>query len=645
MDVQKTKDQLAEYLFHQGTNYRSYAYLGAHRLRGGGYVFRVWAPNADAVFLTGDFNGWGDDTPMEKQPGGVWTASLPEARFGEGGKYKFLIERSGVRRYKADPYAFCSETGDKTASVCCTLDGYEWRDGAYMESRRNRAEDDAMPPLPVNIYEVHLGSWKRRPDGSYLTYRELADELSAYAADMGYTHVELMPVAEHPFDGSWGYQVCGYYAPTSRFGTPQDFMYFVDTMHARGLGVILDWVPAHFPKDAHGLYEFDGGPLYEYQGADRQEHREWGTRAFDVGRTEVQSFLVSNALFWFDQYHIDGLRIDAVASMLYLDYGRRPGEWNPNPDGSNINRESVAFFQKLNGAVRAHYPDVLMIAEESTAYPQVTSRAGLGFSMKWNMGWMNDTLAYVAADPIYRRGLHDKMTFSLMYAFSENYVLPISHDEVVHGKKSLLDKMSGGYEQKFATMRAYLCYMMAHPGKKLLFMGCEFGQFREWDYASSLEWFMLDYEMHAKLRSFVRTLNRFYLDTPPLWELDRSWEGFCWTAADRRDDNVLVFERIAGDGSAVVFAANFSGAPRRDYPVPVRAAGVYRELLSSDDRAFGGAGGVNGGALPSEPAPDGGVCVRLYLPPLTAVFLKRYDAPARAKHDKTSKKTKRDDGV
>lgn len=644
--MQKTRDQLAEYLFHQGTNYRSYAYLGAHRLRGGGYVFRVWAPNADAVFLTGDFNGWGDDTPMEKQPGGVWTASLPEARFGEGGKYKFLIERSGVRRYKADPYAFCSETGDKTASVYCALDGYEWRDGAYMESRsRNRAEDDAMPPLPVNIYEVHLGSWKRRPDGSYLTYRELADELSAYAADMGYTHVELMPVAEHPFDGSWGYQVCGYYAPTSRFGTPQDFMYFVDTMHARGLGVILDWVPAHFPKDAHGLYEFDGGPLYEYQGADRQEHREWGTRAFDVGRTEVQSFLVSNALFWFDKYHIDGLRIDAVASMLYLDYGRRPGEWNPNPDGSNINRESVAFFQKLNGAVRAHYPDVLMIAEESTAYPQVTSRAGLGFSMKWNMGWMNDTLAYVAADPIYRRGLHDKMTFSLMYAFSENYVLPISHDEVVHGKKSLLDKMSGGYEQKFATMRAYLCYMMAHPGKKLLFMGCEFGQFREWDYASSLEWFMLDYEMHAKLRSFVRTLNRFYLDTPPLWELDRSWEGFCWTAADRRDDNVLVFERIAGDGSAVVFAANFSGAPRRDYPVPVRTAGVYRELLSSDDRAFGGAGGVNGGALPSEPAPDGGVCVRLYLPPLTAVFLKRYDAPARAKHDKTSKKMKRDDGV
>lgn len=378
--MQKTKDQLAEYLFHQGTNYRSYAYLGAHRLRGGGYVFRVWAPNADAVFLTGDFNGWGDDTPMEKQPGGVWTASLPEARFGEGGKYKFLIERSGVRRYKADPYAFCSETGDKTASVYCALDGYEWRDGAYMESRsRNRAEDDAMPPLPVNIYEVHLGSWKRRPDGSYLTYRELADELSAYAADMGYTHVELMPVAEHPFDGSWGYQVCGYYAPTSRFGTPQDFMYFVDTMHARGLGVILDWVPAHFPKDAHGLYEFDGGPLYEYQGADRQEHREWGTRAFDVGRTEVQSFLVSNALFWFDKYHIDGLRIDAVASMLYLDYGRRPGEWNPNPDGSNINRESVAFFQKLNGAVRAHYPDVLMIAEESTAYPMVTSRAGWAF--------------------------------------------------------------------------------------------------------------------------------------------------------------------------------------------------------------------------------------------------------------------------
>lgn len=588
--MQKTKDQLAEYLFHQGTNYRSYAYLGAHRLRGGGYVFRVWAPNADAVFLTGDFNGWGDDTPMEKQPGGVWTASLPEARFGEGGKYKFLIERSGVRRYKADPYAFCSETGDKTASVYCALDGYEWRDGAYMESRRNRAEDDAMPPLPVNIYEVHLGSWKRRPDGSYLTYRELADELSAYAADMGYTHVELMPVAEHPFDGSWGYQVCGYYAPTSRFGTPQDFMYFVDTMHARGLGVILDWVPAHFPKDAHGLYEFDGGPLYEYQGADRQEHREWGTRAFDVGRTEVQSFLVSNALFWFDKYHIDGLRIDAVASMLYLDYGRRPGEWNPNPDGSNINRESVAFFQKLNGAVRAHYPDVLMIAEESTAYPMVTSRAGLGFSMKWNMGWMNDTLAYVAADPIYRRGLHDKMTFSLMYAFSENYVLPISHDEVVYMKGSLRGKMPGDEWRQLAGVRSFMVYMLTHPGKKLTFMGAELGQWHEWDFAGQLDWYLLENDANRRMQDFFRAVNRYYLTNPALWHIDFDWAGFEWLVADDNEDNTVVFVRRDGAGEELLVAVNFSPNGYRDYRFGVPPRKTWREELSTDDTAFGGTG-------------------------------------------------------
>ena len=643
--IQKDPSDLPIYLFKQGNNCEAYRYFGAHletRAGESGVVFRVWAPHAAAISVVGDFNSWKPGShPMRKVDGdSVWELFIPGVK--EYDVYKYCVTtRGGDLIYKADPYAFHAETRPSNGSKVYDITGFAWHDDAWQTAQKKADVING----PMNIYEMHAGSWKLKDEKVPYNYSELADELIPYIREMGYTHVELLPVMEYPFDGSWGYQVTGYFAPTSRYGTPQDFMYFVDTMHARGLGVILDWVPAHFPKDAHGLYEFDGGPLYEYQGADRQEHREWGTRAFDVGRTEVQSFLVSNALFWFDKYHIDGLRIDAVASMLYLDYGRRPGEWNPNPDGSNINRESVAFFQKLNGAVRAHYPDVLMIAEESTAYPMVTSRAGLGFSMKWNMGWMNDTLAYVAADPIYRRGLHDKMTFSLMYAFSENYVLPISHDEVVHGKKSLLDKMSGSYEQKFATMRAYLCYMMAHPGKKLLFMGCEFGQFREWDYASSLEWFMLDYEMHAKLHSFVRTLNRFYLDTPPLWELDRSWEGFCWTAADRRDDNVLVFERIAGDGSAVVFAANFSGAPRRDYPVPVRTAGVYRELLSSDDRAFGGAGGVNGGALPSEPAPDGGVCVRLYLPPLTAVFLKRIDAPARAKHDKTSKKTKRDDGV
>ncbi len=632
-DVQKKQDQLAEYLFHQGTNYRAYNYLGAHINKDGEYDFRVWAPNADAVYLAGDFNGWSEDTPMTGQQDGIWTASLSGDRFGPLSKYKYIVRRGDSRRFKSDPYAFFSETKEKTASVFYDLDGYEWHDDEYMKKRhlgRFHLENDGMPPLPVNIYELHLGSWRRHDDGTYYTYRELADELSEYVTDMGYTHIELMPVAEHPFDGSWGYQVCGYYAPTSRFGEPKDFMYFVDKLHSRGIGVILDWVPAHFPKDEHGLYEFDGGPLYEYQGADRQEHREWGTRVFDVGRTEVQSFLISNALFWFERYHADGLRIDAVASMLYLDYGRKPGEWNPNPDGSNICREAVAFFKKLNSAVSSNYPDVLMIAEESTAFPMVTYREGLGFNMKWNMGWMNDSLSYVATDPFFRRGAHGKLTFSLMYAFGENYVLPLSHDEVVHGKKSLIDKMYGTYEQKFATMRAYLCYMMAHPGKKLLFMGGEFGQFREWDYESSLEWFMLGYEMHSKLHDFVKTLNHFYIQNPPLWELDRSWEGFRWIAADNDSDNVLIFERSGADGDSMVFAVNFSAVDRIGYRVYVRDGGVYRELLNSDAEEFGGGGLLNDGPLKTKKQRGGGVYFTADLPALTAVFFKKSTRSAPA---------------
>ena len=620
--MQKTRDQLAEYLFHQGTNYRSYAYLGAHRLRGGGYVFRVWAPNADAVFLTGDFNGWGDDTPMEKQPGGVWTASLPEARFGEGGKYKFLIERSGVRRYKADPYAFCSETGDKTASVYCALDGYEWRDGAYMESRsRNRAEDDAMPPLPVNIYEVHLGSW-RRPETGLPWYRSIADELADYCREMHYTHVELLPVTEYPYDGSWGYQVTGYYAPTSRYGTPQDFMYFVDKLHRAGIGVIMDWVPAHFPKDAHGLARFDGTRLYECKEARMAEHPEWGTLIFDYAMPEVQSFLISSAMLFFDRYHIDGIRVDAVSSMLYLNYARRDGEWTPNRDGGNINLGAVAFLQKLNTTLLTAWPGCMTIAEESSAYPGVTKPpydGGLGFSFKWDMGFMHDTLDYLELDPYFRKYHHDKLTFSMMYAFSENFILAFSHDEVVHGKKSMLDKMYGTYEQKFAALRALYGYQFAHPGKKLTFMGSEFGQFIEWNYKQGLDWLLLDYPMHKAMQRWCSALNACYHGSRALWDIDDGWDGFTWLNVDDAERSAIAFLRTARNGRRVVCVCNFTPVRYDDFVIGLPKRGV---LLSSDAEDFGGTGIRNAPEIRSEDVPFGTLpcSARVTLPPLSTVY-------------------------
>ncbi|MDD4125830.1 MAG: 1,4-alpha-glucan branching protein GlgB, partial [Eubacteriales bacterium] len=459
-----------------------------------------------------------------------------------------------------------------------------------------------------------LGSWKKHSDGSYYTYDELAEELSDYVLSMGYTHIEIMPVAEHPYDGSWGYQICGYYAPTSRFGNPRGFMRFVDAFHKKGLGVLLDWVPSHFPKDEHGLYEFDGSPLYEYQGADRMEHKGWGTRAFDVGRSEVRSFLISNAAFWIEKYHIDGLRVDAVASMLYLDYGREPGEWNPNPDGTNINRESVSFFKSLNGYIKREFPDVLMIAEESTSFPLVTHMNGLGFNLKWNMGWMNDTLSYIQTDSYFRSGTHNMMTFSLSYAFSENYVLPVSHDEVVHGKKSLIDKMFGDYEKKFACMRTYLGWMYAHPGKKLLFMGNEYAQFREWDYESQLEWFMLDYPRHREMLEFVRTLNKFYLANSELWQRDGEHGGFRWLDADRRNDNVFLFERVNDKGSRLVCAFNFSPVHRGIYPVPVYESGWYREVFSGEK-------GYNPKAVRARKT-NAGYNITVELPPLSVCFFR-----------------------
>ncbi|MBR4873126.1 MAG: 1,4-alpha-glucan branching protein GlgB [Clostridia bacterium] len=591
---------MAPYLFHQGTNYRAYEYMGCHaetiETESGNkrnvYVFRVWAPHATAVFVTGDFNGWSNSVPMKRiTEGGLWEATLDANLFSESRIYKYKICSPKGEFLKADPYGYFTEVPPATASLVGALPAFAWHDAGWMESRKKMA-DGGFYRQPMNVYEVHLGSWRLREDGSFYTYAEIASELACYVKQMGYTHVELLPVMEHPFDGSWGYQVCGYYAPTSRYGTPEDFMHFVDIMHEAGIGVILDWVPAHFPKDAHGLYEFDGEPLYEYQGADRMEHKGWGTRCFDVARNEVQSFLISNATYWIDQYHIDGLRVDAVAAMLYLDYDRMPGEWIPNVYGDNKNLEAIAFFQKLNAHIRGAFPDVMMIAEESTSWSKLThsDEGGLGFSLKWNMGWMNDILAYEEIDPLFKKYDHNKTTFSLTYCFGEKYVLPISHDEVVHGKKSLLDKMPGEYWQKFAGVRAFLAYMMTHPGKKLMFMGSEIGQFREWDYKGEVEWFLLEYEAHAKLQLFFAEMNHFYLEHPALWEDDGSWDGFRWINPDDSDRSILSYKRIGKSGEELIVVVNFTPVTYENYEIGVSQAGYYEEIINSDDERFGGKG-------------------------------------------------------
>ena len=636
---------LPVYLFKQGNNCEAYRYFGAHiEQRAGetGVVFRVWAPHATAISVVGDFNSWKPGShPMRKVDGdSVWELFIPGMK--EYDVYKYCVTtRSGDLVYKADPYAFHAETRPSNGSKVYDLNGFVWHDTAWQSAQKKADVING----PMNIYEMHAGSWKMKEGGLPYNYSELADELIPYITEMGYTHVELLPVMEYPFDGSWGYQVTGYFAPTSRYGTPKDLMAFVDKMHEAGIGVIMDWVPAHFPKDQFGLYNFDGEACYEDPNPKRGEHKEWGTMVFDFGRSEVQSFLISSALYWLEQYHIDGLRVDAVASMLYLDYNRKQGEWEPNKDGGKENLEAVAFLRKLNNTVLGRHPHKYMIAEESTAWPMVTKPAsdgGLGFNFKWNMGWMNDTLDYMRTDPIYRAGNHGKLTFSFFYAFSENYILPISHDEVVHGKASLFSKMSSGtMEGKFASMRAFIAYMYAHPGKKLNFMGTELAQVIEWNYEEELDWLLLGFETHLKMHEFFKDINHLYLESKPLWHDDDSWDGFKWICADDYTQSVISFRRIStseqGKHDEIIVVCNFVPVTRTDYKIGVPYEGTYEQILSTDDLKYGGSGEVDNGRIKAEEYSMHGYdySISLTIPGLSAMYFRYVPPKKRAKKSDT----------
>ncbi len=629
------------YLFDKGENARAYEYLGAHFCEEGSVVFRVWAPNAVSVSVVGEFNGWQSDaSPMHRvDDSGVWEAVIGDLKVFD--TYKYAIRtKDGRELFKCDPFAFHSETRPANASKLYDIEGYQWHDSKWLEKRRKTSVYDS----PVNIYEVHAGSWKQYDDGNFLSYRAMADELVAYVKDMGYTHIEFMPLSEYPFDGSWGYQVTGYFAPTSRYGEPKDLMYLVDKCHQAGIGVIMDWVPAHFPKDAHGLYEFDGTACYEYADPRKGEHYSWGTRVFDYGKPQVQSFLMSSAAIWLDKYHFDGLRIDAVASMLYLDYDRDDGHWVANEKGGNENLEAIAFLQKLNESIFRDYFDCMMIAEESTAFPMVSKpvfMGGLGFNFKWNMGWMNDCMRYFSLDGIHRKNNHNCLTFSFFYAFSENFVLPISHDEVVHGKCSLINKMPGTYEEKFAGVRSFLGYMYAHPGKKMLFMGQEFGQFIEWKYDSGLDWLLLDYDAHKKLQDYTRALNKFYAKNAPLWESDFGWEGFNWISSNDNSNSVIAFRRIDKKGKEIIAVSNLTPVFRSGYEIGVPYAGTYEVVFNSDDEAFGGTGKGISGKIKTNERPMHGheQSISLELAGLSTVYLKlARKAPAKKEPKKVGKK-------
>jgi 1,4-alpha-glucan branching enzyme len=590
------------YLFGQGTYRRAYDKLGAHpTTRSGieGVEFAVWAPSASAVSVIGDFNGWspGHDALEPNGNSGIWSGFVPNLTTGTVYKYAIHPSMGNTWIEKADPYAFAAELRPNTASIVADLDAYTWGDQTWMSDR----PAEGVAARPISIYELHLSSWKRDPGqpDRFLTYRELGSQVSEYASQLGFTHIELLPVAEHPLDMSWGYQTTGYFAPSARYGQPQDFMYFVDCCHRAGIGVLLDWVPAHFPKDAHGLAQFDGTHLYEHSDPRQGEHPDWGTLIFNYGRNEVRNFLVSNALFWLDRYHIDGLRVDAVASMLYLDYSRTPDQWIPNRYGGRENLEAIAFLQEFNAVVHDEFPSALTIAEESTAWPGVTNtvqHGGLGFDLKWNMGWMHDTLEYMALDPVHRRFHQHEITFSLMYAFSERFLLPLSHDEVVHGKRSLLSKMPGDDWQKFANLRLLFGYMFGHPGKKLLFMGDEFGQWTEWNYASSASWHLLEsqdpyVDLHRGVQRLVADLNRLYRERPAFHELDADGNGFQWIDFTDSENSVIAFQRRAGlEDPGLITICNFTPVVRHDYRLGLPNEGGYREVLTTDDVKYGGSG-------------------------------------------------------
>ena len=620
------------HLFGEGTHLRMFEKLGAHRIRVGaatGVHFAVWAPNADRVSVVGDFNTWdGRVHPMRLlAPAGIWELFIPDVPDGE--KYKFEIQtRHGDCLLKTDPFGVAFESPPQTASVVRDISGYQWRDRDWMEKR---ASYGGWLRQPMAIYEVHLGSWARVPEegNRFLLYPELAQRLVAYVKEMGFTHIELLPVMEHPFSGSWGYQVLGFFAPTSRFGSPEEFKALVDACHQAGIGVILDWVPGHFPKDAHGLAQFDGTALFEHADPKQGEHQDWGTLIFNYGRNEVRNFLLSNALFWLEEYHIDGLRVDAVASMLYLDYSRKDGEWVPNRFGGRENLEAIEFLQRLNTLTHGEHPGTMTAAEESTSFPGVSrpvDLGGLGFTYKWNMGWMHDMLEYAKQDPVHRPWAHPRITFSMLYAHSENFILPFSHDEVVHGKRALLDKMPGDTWQKYATLRALIGYMYGHPGKKLLFMGIEFGQWREWNHDRSLDWHLLEDPAHRGLRRFVQEMNEQYRHPPALYERDVDHDGFRWIDANDRDHSVISFMRSPHQyGASVLMVVNFTPVPRQDYRLGVPAPGYYAELVNSDSAIFGGSNLGNGGGVYSEPIEAHGFhhSIRLLVPPLACLLLKR----------------------